>query len=162
MIESEKPLKRSTVHPMKSEKGIGMGAILKRMIRLRELEERRAQIEVNEAVQAVETHRRGLNELDARVEASHGGACTVEDFSRHHAFALRSEMQRRRQEHALAQAQVRTDETRARLLEVARSRQAIEEVNRAQLEREQDERRKRGQKVLDETGLGGWWRGKSS
>ena len=136
-----------------------MGAILERIIRLRKLAEQRARLEAHEAQMEQEAQRRGLEDLAKRVADSHGSDTSdPEEVARHHAFALRSEMNRRQRVQALEVASQRAEERREQLLEVSRGRRVIEEVQRAEEERERVEALKKEQKELDETGIGGWWR----
>jgi flagellar export protein FliJ len=137
-----------------------MGAILKRIIRLRRLDEQQARLSMVEARMKEDEQAQQLVELGSRVAVSHRGATgeRAELVTRHHAFALRSEMVRRRGEAELRQTQAQVEERREHLQSITRHRQLVQELSRLESAREREESDRRDQKVLDETGLRGWWR----
>ena len=137
-----------------------MGAILGRVIRIRKIREQLAQQELAEKQGVMNEHARALEALHARVsdsaaESVGGGA---EGLSRHHAFALRSEMQRRRREAELRRAQAALERQRAQLQHVARDRQAAEELHDIQLQQEAEVSMQKDQRQLDDMASLGWQR----
>ena len=137
-----------------------MAGILKRVIRIRKLRERVAKLEL----QQLENNRRAQEALigalaDRVVESNENiQGALAEDVIRHHAFALRSEMQRRRETAVLARHVQRVEGQRQGVVSLARSRKTAETANEIREKVEQAEADQKDQKRLDEVGIQGWWR----
>lgn len=137
-----------------------MGAILGRVIRIRKIREQLAQQDLVEKQGVLQEHTRALEDLHARVSdsAKESVGAGAEGLTRHHAFALRSEMQRRRREAELRRAQVALERQRSQLQHLARDRQAAEELNDLQIQRDMEEAMQRDQRKLDDIAAQGWQR----
>lgn len=137
-----------------------MGAILGRVIRIRKIREQLAQQDLVEKQGVLHEHARALEALHERVNdsAKESVGAGAEGLTRHHAFALRSEMQRRRRETELRRARAALERQRSQLQHLARDRQAAQELNNMQIQRDLEEAMAKDQRKLDDIAAQGWQR----
>ncbi len=138
-----------------------MGSVLERIRRIRQLDERRARLELLAKQHEQDELNRDLVAIGDRVDASHTSTlvCDAADVALHHAFALRMEMQRRQQEEKCTKHLTVVESSRESVVQASKETRVAELIE----ERAAAVKRKiaaaKEQRALDEMGIQGWYRG---
>lgn len=138
-----------------------MGAILERIVRLRRLRERTAELALARAQGMEDARAAELSAVNDRMKAAtEDGDQDVDSIQRRHSFTLHCEVERRRAEAAFDQSQKQTEVARDRVTKMSLHRQAAESLAEKQAEEIAKEEARSSQAELDEVGIRGWWRGR--
>lgn len=137
-----------------------MNSTLRRIQRLRSYQERLSRLDV---VQAETDRDRLSEERDAtieqvRVSRQNTASNDPDSLARHHAFALRKEMQRRGEDDAVARSEEVVANREIVWRAADKERRVAENLVEHREERHRWELAQRDQRALDEVALQGWWR----
>tara|TARA_B110000037_G_C16918046_1_gene423167 strand:- start:85 stop:507 length:423 start_codon:yes stop_codon:yes gene_type:complete len=137
-----------------------MSKILEHLKRLREHEKKQAHLGLSKA-------EREENKQLERIEAHHKTVeqarenCNVDDPSevaRYHAFRLKMEMIRRRDQARLERFQTKVDQSRDKLTEKVKETRTLETLIENRADAEAAEKARKDGATLDELGIQGWKR----
>jgi flagellar export protein FliJ len=137
-----------------------MSKILEHLKRLREHEKKQARLGLSKAereeqrqIERIEAHHKTVAEVREN--------CRIDDpaeVARYHAFRLKMEMVRRRNEARLERCQVKVDQTRDKLTEKVKETRTLETLIENRQEAEAAEKARKDGATLDELGIQGWKR----
>jgi flagellar export protein FliJ len=137
-----------------------MSKILEHLKRLREHEKKQAHLGLSKAereeqrqLERMEAHQKTVEEVREN--------CQVDDpaeVARYHAFRLKMEMVRRRDEARLERCQTKVDQSRDKLTEKVKETRTLETLIENRAEAEAAEKAKKDGATLDELGIQGWKR----
>ena len=137
-----------------------MSSVLPKLYRIRKYREHTARRDLVDAQDAQRAHEDRLRQNADQVATSRGEASVEDpmDLARHHAYALRMEMDRRRETSQLSKRQREVVRRMSDVRHAAMATRTVERLAEMRQEVDTHEARRTEQRQLDELGLLGWSR----
>jgi len=137
-----------------------MDGVIRCIHRLRKYREREARLELVRAEDEARTQEARLHATNASIERSRAtaGSTSAAEMARHHTFALRMEMVRRREETCLLERQVEVSDRRQEVRRAATDARIVELIADSREAAEAEALQTASNHQLDELGLQRWWR----
>ena len=137
---------------------------IRRIHRLRKFEEQTRRRDLLSAENREQDNALALSATNERIRRSHSqvGENRADDMARHHAYALRMEMQRRVQQTQLDQQRRRVSWHREQWNVANREARIVERVAELREEAQAQEQRSAEQRDLDAVGMTAWWKQEES